>query len=497
MSEEKNIYKFELENGDILTTENETKLLLSPELLSDNLQKINKYFKTYPVSCSDLECLFYQLDRRTSYGDEYSIWLYKGYSSKKINLVGSGYDNSALITFRNGLDTIKKESKCRYIDISWPHGLEEIRYKDNELMIVKCYGKWGCVSSKENKVIYPCQCDDISLFLEGLSCIKKNGRYGFIDKKGSEIIPCQYEKAKSFHEGLAIVKKDGKYGCINKQGKIVVPFIYDEINFLTNNLFVVEQGGNRFFIDGEGIKKDYQMICSFSKDLTIASIDNKYGFVDKKGNLLSCQYDEIYGFICSSKDLVRVKKNDKYGFANTKGKEIITCQYEEAENFSEGLARVKKNNKYGFIDKTGKEVIPCQYDAIGLYFNEGLVEIWQEDKVGYMNKDGKIVIPCIYDDVSGFNHHIVRVAKDNKQGYLDKLGNEIIPLTPENIWALSSVSKTHEKVFNLVCDLTEQFGPTIAYDLEKGETIKVKNIELNQSKDEFIQTLDKVKQIKK
>lgn len=114
-----------------------------------------------------------------------------------------------------------------------------------------------------------------------------------------------------------------------------------------------------------------------------------------------------------------------------------------------------------------------------------------------MNKDGKIVIPCIYDDVSGFNHHIVRVAKDNKQGYLDKLGNEIIPLTPENIWALSSVSKTHEKVFNLVCDLTEQFGPTIAYDLEKGETIKVKNIELNQSKDEFIQTSDKVKQIKK
>jgi hypothetical protein len=41
---------------------------------------------------------------------------------------------------------------------------------------------------------------------------------------------------------------------------------------------------------------------------------------------------------------------------------VISPQFDQADDFSEGLARVQKDNKWGYIDKTGKFVIPPKFD---------------------------------------------------------------------------------------------------------------------------------------
>ena len=67
--------------------------------------------------------------------------------------------------------------------------------------------------------------DGIANFSDGLAKITKpNGNNtflaGFIDRTGNVVIPCIYEETwVSFSEGLAVVKKDGKYGFVDKQGK--------------------------------------------------------------------------------------------------------------------------------------------------------------------------------------------------------------------------------------------------------------------------------------
>lgn len=66
------------------------------------------------------------------------------------------------------------------------------------------------------------------------------------------------------------------------------------------------------------------------------------------------QYDELYPF---SEGLAAVKKNDKFGFINTKGELVIPCQYQYAGQFKGGIACVVKdeeNNNISFIDATGK-----------------------------------------------------------------------------------------------------------------------------------------------
>ena len=72
--------------------------------------------------------------------------------------------------------------------------------------------------------------DNVNSFSEGLASVKQNGKYGFIDKKGTVIVPLIYDNVNSFSEGLAIVGQNCKYGLIDKKGNIVLPLIYDYIN---------------------------------------------------------------------------------------------------------------------------------------------------------------------------------------------------------------------------------------------------------------------------
>ena len=47
--------------------------------------------------------------------------------------------------------------------------------------------------------------------------------------------------------------------------------------------------------------------------------------------------------------------------------------YENVECLVEGLARVEKNEQWGFVDKEGNEVVSPQYDDIS-DFSEGLAQ---------------------------------------------------------------------------------------------------------------------------
>jgi len=62
-----------------------------------------------------------------------------------------------------------------------------------------------------------------------------------------------------------------------------------------------------------------------------------------------------YGSIDPFHDgLAVVQQNGKYGFIDKRGNLVIPFKYEFAVSFSHGLAVVTRNGKRGYIDKTGK-----------------------------------------------------------------------------------------------------------------------------------------------
>src|SRR5215470_6777971 len=87
--------------------------------------------------------------------------------------------------------------------------------------------KWGfCDANKE--LIIPARYEEVYLFTDGLARVNLNGKYGFIDKSGTEVIPLKYDNASIFfHDELVPVKLDGKYGFIDISGAEVIPCKYD------------------------------------------------------------------------------------------------------------------------------------------------------------------------------------------------------------------------------------------------------------------------------
>ena len=74
----------------------------------------------------------------------------------------------------------------------------------------------------------------------------------------------------------------------------------------------------------------------------------------------------------------------KWGFIDKKGNVVIPFVYEGAGAFSEGLAAVRREDrngdwKSGFIDKKGNEVIPFVYNE-AYVFSEGLALVGSEDR---------------------------------------------------------------------------------------------------------------------
>lgn len=79
------------------------------------------------------------------------------------------------------------------------------------------------------------------------------------------------------------------------------------------------------------------------------------------------QYDELYPF---SEGMAAVRKDNKFGFINTKGELVIPCQYQYAGSFKDGLACVVKDegdNNISFIDAKGK-MLHTKYPFNSYYY---------------------------------------------------------------------------------------------------------------------------------
>jgi len=152
--------------------------------------------------------------------------------------------------------------------------------------------------------------------------------------------------------------------------------------------------------------------------------------------------------------LLPVKVNGKWGFIDIVGKLIVSPQFENAEEFSEGFAPIQITGKWGYIDFAGKVVIAQQFDYAGK-FSEGFAVIQKDDHYGYINKTGKIIIPAKFISAEDFENGIadvmieVKNQPNPKHSYIDKTGK---PITDFDVVTLCSermilVRKEHKKGF--------------------------------------------------
>lgn len=236
------------------------------------------------------------------------------------------------------------------------------------------------------------------------------GKYGVIDHQGNIVIDTIHDQLDEFtyvafgNKSVYFAKKQGKYGIYDHQGGIILPFEYDnigEIGELEQGILPLSKNGKwgmiKFATDQYqdiDFKKPYQVMVDFTLD-----------------------YDFVHGF---TDELSLVHKNDKYGFIDKTGNLIIPLTYDAALPFYPPITKVH-NSKHpdiindpiafvsiksgdkmhlGAIDITGKVIIPIEYDGIDIntIFNPFVI-ILKDNQWSVFGRNGSRILPDTYDKI--------------------------------------------------------------------------------------------------
>ena len=171
----------------------------------------------------------------------------------------------------------------------------------------------------------------------------------------------------------------------------------------------------------------------FSGNRALVTVGEKYGFVDKTGQLVTPLFDGAWTF---SEGLAAVRVGEDRGYIDRSGKIVITARYQVAGHFSAGLAPVRMGGKWGYIDKSGNVVVDPRFD-LAWEFAEGRALVVVDGKKGFIDLSGKLVIAPQYDDAWRFSGGLAAVRAGDKWGFIDPDGRLVIQPAFDDAWWFS------------------------------------------------------------
>jgi hypothetical protein len=277
-------------------------------------------------------------------------------------------------------------------------------------------------------------------FSEGLLALKRNGKWGYLDKSAMEAIPPSFQNVGDFIDGLAWASTrlevqwklgviDQPEGIINRRGEWVIPPEYARLlRFRTG-----------------------QQLSAFML------ANNKWGLLDREGRIVvEAKFDSLGwpngGMLAAG---IRVQKQaEKHGIINSAGEWLVEPRWDGTDGgFSEDLMSVAVDGKqrrldrqWGLVDREGEWVVRPEFTEIG-HFSEGLCPVYvggERDpneeifslfggKYGFIDKFGEMVIQPRWDIVRDFKDGVCEVHEFDgdpddgitRKGWIDSQGSYI------------------------------------------------------------------------
>lgn len=299
---------------------------------------------------------------------------------------------------------------------------------------------------------------------ETLFRICVNGKHGFIDKTGKVVMPPQFEEALGFYEGLGHVKVGDKWGYIDATGNFVIEPQFMGYGIFSEGLAAARIEPDKWgYINKKGqwaIKPQFDSANDFSEGLACVRLNNKWMFINRKGEIAINFNKEVRYCSRFSEGLAAIDIGKKYGYIDKSGSLVIPLLYHSARDFNEGLASVGHNKLPNiFIDRTGRVVIHNQHFQYTGSFSESLAAVEIDDKKGFINKAGQIVIEPTFDGIGysygrfeGFSSGLAPVRGENQYGFIDVNGNFVIAPQYDFAWSFRyGVAKVWQ--YDDKCDL--------------------------------------------
>lgn len=195
--------------------------------------------------------------------------------------------------------------------------------------------------------------------------------------------------------------------------------------------------------------------------LTLKKLNDRYGYVDEKGNwviepnfLYAEEFDRglalvrpngLFGYLKEDGtwlveptlhyalpfdgEIAGVMKGLFWGLINRRGEWVVEPTLRDTSEFKYGLCKVETADKLvGYIDNKGKWIIPPVTKGLQFFgldsVPEGMIMICVDKKFGFYDLEGNLAIPPRFEDANDF-YEGVAAARDPETrlyGYIDKSG---------------------------------------------------------------------------
>lgn len=203
-------------------------------------------------------------------------------------------------------------------------------------------------------------------------------------------------------EDMSVIEKDGKYGLFSvKDRKVIIQPIYEDMyERIYNNSILAQLNGKKVLIDtlGKMLIDDLSQYDEINRsnneeNIIVKTTDgNKYGVIDYKGKtIIPADYDSLelqslsnnYSDVWNESDsktavtLYIAEKNGKYGAFNRGGDIVAPLEYTYIQSISYPAYLLVTKNKitdgninttgivnFGLMSPAGKLVLEMKYDAI-------------------------------------------------------------------------------------------------------------------------------------
>ena len=274
-----------------------------------------------------------------------------------IKNLGNTYKNGYIIVDENGKHGVISTTKKQILENKYDE-IAQIYLEDSYL--VKEDGKQKLIDSKGNTIIEDGFDEIKSATSNGIIFVKDN-LYGEINISGETTIEAKYQELREAKNGIYIAKQNDKYGIIDENEIEKISFDYTGIAYNEKaNLYLAEDASyktsiidDKFNVKLTGILSEINEEQSYIR----MRINNEYKYYN-----LKCE-EKSNTEILKDNTLFLSKKDGKYGYVDKKGNVVVDYIYDDATEQNEyGFAAVKKNGLWGSIDKDGKEIIEPKYN---------------------------------------------------------------------------------------------------------------------------------------
>jgi WG containing repeat len=368
-------------------------------------------------------------------------------------------------------------------------------------------GKAGLIDST-GRLVLPCKYSLLQEAGAGNFRVYVGANYGLMDKNFKELIPPKYTQVYGFVNGYAQVQANGLWGAVDSTGKeVVAPKYSQAVNFQAHGFGTYyHTSGNA--MGGYGLidrsfkeltPPKYAMIYTqYPKEqgfMTYMYINNRYlyGILDTTGTEILAP---IFESLSAWEGGYMLRQQGRIGYYNLQNKGFIPPMYSNLQKYGTDLFLVMNaTSNYGLYNTKGEEVLPCEYAQIQLFLRDqystphpNLVKVLQDSFMffntktkqmlpqkysniafmqpncylaetaqgkGCINWEAETILPCKYTTVHIYSKYITAV-KNNLYGVWDIAGKEILPCKYDKV-ALPELSQG--KIIVTEKDKTQEYNP--------------------------------------